>query len=193
MKTPIALFLVTAAVVLQSCEAFESPRQREAQDQIIVDPSFESSTIVDLAVIHPAVHSPDEWLGAALRNAARKHLIDAKRYSVPSNDYVDGIVGPRHEAPSPERLVEALKADAVLVIYLERWENEQLLSRGRCFASGRAVVYSTTGPIWERSFIDWTMLSPANVTASNRTQVEADLLAQLVNEVLAPLPPKRLQ
>ncbi|HMS17863.1 MAG TPA: hypothetical protein PKA37_13560 [Planctomycetota bacterium] len=193
MRLFSVLVVVAATVLLQSCEAFESSRQREAQEQLNVDPAFDQAVLVDLAVLHPAVHSPHAWLGAALRNSARRHLIDAKRYSVPTNDYVDGIVGPTHDAPSPEKLIEPLKADAVLVFFLENWETQQLLSRGRCYASGRAVVYGPTGPIWERRFVDWTMVAPSNVTASNRDTVEEDLLGQLVSEVLAPLPPKRLE
>lgn len=192
MRHATALFLV-AAGILNGCEAFEPAGQRESQDVVTRSPEWDSLDIIDVAVLHPAVPSPDAFLGAALRNAARRHLIEAKRYSVPASEYVDGIVGSRYDAPSPEHLVEPLGADAALVIYLEIWDTRELLPRGRCYASGRVALYNPAGAIWERRFADWTRLAPVNVTASNRSEIEAQMLGALASELLGPLPPKRLQ
>ena len=193
MKTLQLLVLALTILSLTSCEGGFGSGIREPQDLLSVDPEFDSSHLVDIAVLEPPVPFPDQWIGTAIRTSARRHLIDGKRYSVPSIPFVDGVVGPPQEAPSPEHLLEPLKTDAALVFALEQWESTELMGRGRCYGGGRALIYTRDGVAWERQFRDWPVLAPVEVTPSNREEVEADMLMALVREVLGPLPPKPLR
>ncbi len=181
--------LLAAAVAIGACQA---PRQRQPQDQTRADPRLGTMEMVDIAVVKPGVTGSDaRALSSTIRSSARKILIDQKNYAVPKDVYVDEAarVG---NATGTGSIAREAGSDAGLLIILEEWETQDLIPRGRVYASGSAKLVESGGTrvLWERSFKDWTRLAPANVTASNRGEMNEGMLRAMVREILSGMPAK---
>ena len=176
--------LILVAIACTACVS--TPRSKV--DQTRVDPRFEKVELIDIAVAKPQVSTSDlEVLAKSIRKAARRVLINDKRYAVPRDAYVDAATDDTGAAV----IARAAGSDAALVISLDQWETGELLPKGRIFAGGNVqLVEAGGGIVWERTFRDWPRTSPRNVTASNRMEVTDEMLRSTVRELLIQLPGK---
>jgi len=184
------LLLIVVAVLLPACNTPPSTRQREDRTQ--VDPGFQETEIIDVAVLPPRIEgSDDQVLARGIRNTARRVLIDQKQYSVPGDGWIDTTINRHPAATDPGGIADAAGSDAALEIVLSQWETGELLPKGRIYAGGSVVLHRKGGGVlWERTFKDWTRLSSQNVTASNRHEAVGQILREMIREVLDKLPQK---
>jgi hypothetical protein len=188
MRGSITLALA-ALLALCACQT----ATRSPTDETRLDPEFERGDVIDIAVLEPRVASPDaERLRQIFRQSLRGHLIGLKAFSVPRDSYVDRMIGGRDL--TPQVIVEATGADAILSLDVTQWDTSFLYPKGRIYAGGTISLQGPRGVLWERSFRDFQVLSRSpSVTAANRVQVVDRMIDDLCAQLLETLPSKPMR
>jgi hypothetical protein len=170
--------------VLASCE---SPRRSPPAENTWLDPA---PVGIDVAIAKPRVVTNHEPLvSPAMREAARRTLLDDKAYSIVANDVTDAAMGragmdATSDAGAASQVVDA---DCVVLISVTRWDTSELIPRGRIYASGtiRAAGKPNGRRIFDQTFQNRVLLSPGPVTTLNRDEIEKQMASDLVTTSLA--------
>jgi hypothetical protein len=154
-----------------------------------VDPDA-SVPVIDIAIAKPRVNARNEVLLApAMREAARRILLDEKGYSILADQVVDGAMATAGlDATADAGVASAVvDADCVLLIHVTSWNTDELVPRGHIFASGtiRAAGRPNGRRIYEHTFQDEKLLAPGAVTPLSRDEAERQVAADLVTRSLA--------
>ncbi|MAG57099.1 MAG: hypothetical protein CMJ83_12470 [Planctomycetes bacterium] len=186
----VSFLLASLAIFLSACQTGSPERARV--DRTEVTPGLSEIELIDIAVLAPEVATPsDVVLSTKIRATARRVLLDAKRYSVPQDAFIDTAIAEHPGATDPGRVASVTGADAALVIKLSQWDTGELIGKGRIYAGGEAVLHGKDGGVlWKRVFQDWPRIAAANVTPSNRGEVTNEMLNLTIREILDKLPAK---
>lgn len=180
-------FAALFAILGLSVSACEGPRRKAPVENTWIDPA---PVGIDIGIAKPRVASPHEALvSPAMREAARRTLLDEKGYSLLTNEVVDAAMGvagmdATGDASAASQVVDA---DCVVLINVTRWDIGELIPRGRVYASGTITAAGRPNGrrIFERTFENEVLLSPGAVTTLNRDEIERQMAADLVSTSLA--------
>jgi hypothetical protein len=178
---------VLVALLCLSLASCEGPRRRAPVENTWLD---REPVGIDVGIVKPRVASNHEALvSPAMREAARRTLLDEKGYSLLTNEVVDAAMARAgmDAAGDASAASQVVDADCVVLINVTRWEVSELIPRGRIYASGtiRAAGRPNGRRIFERNFDNEVLLSPGAVTTLNRDDVERQMAADLVATSLA--------
>jgi hypothetical protein len=183
----LALFLI-ALPTLWCTSCVNNNGRRPARDTW-VDPDA-SVPMIDVAIGKPMVAAKQEPLvSPAMREAARRYMIDEKGYSVLSNEVTDAALAAAgmNAAADASTASHVVDADAVILINITRWDTSELIPRGRIYATGtiRAAGKPNGRRVFEHTFQDQILLAPSQLTPLNRDEAEKQMAADMVTQALA--------
>jgi hypothetical protein len=188
-RTTAARAFFLAGLLMLATTACQTGRNRTPVRDTWMDPDA-SVPIIDVAIARPHVASKNAALIApVMREAARRTLLDDKGYSILSDPVVDAALGPAGIDGTGDASVASniVDADCVVLISVSRWDTGELIPRGRIYASGsiRAAARPNGRRVFEHTFQDEVLLSPASVTQLGREEAEKQMAADLVTRALA--------
>jgi hypothetical protein len=181
------VFLIAfSGMLISSCI---SGRRPEPVRDTWTDPDS-TIPIIDVAIAKPRVASKEEVIVApVMREAARRVMLDDKSYSVVANDVVDASMAragmdANGDASAASQVVDA---DAVILISITRWDDSELIPRGRIYATGtiKAAGRPNGRRIFEHTFQNEILLSPGQLTPLNREEAEKQMAVDLITQTLA--------
>jgi hypothetical protein len=187
IRPTVALLLIALPCVLSlSCV---SNNQRKPVRDTWSDPD-PTIPMIDVAIVKPRVAVKQEPLvSPAMRDAARRVMIEDKGYTVLANEVVDAAlatagIDATGDASTASQVVDA---DSVILINVTRWDTSELIPRGRIYASGtiRAAGRPNGRRVFEHTFTDQILLAPSQLTPLNRDEAEKQMAADLVIQSLA--------
>lgn len=187
IRPTLALFLIALPTLLLTSCVNDSGRH-PARDTW-VDPDA-SVPMIDVAIGKPMIAAKQEpMVSPAMREAARKYMIDEKGYSVLSNEVTDAALAAAgmDAAADASTASHVVDADAVILIHITRWDTSELIPRGRIYATGtiRAAGKPNGRRVFEHTFQDQILLAPSQLTPLNRDEAEKQMAADLVTQALA--------
>jgi hypothetical protein len=180
------LLIALPVLLLLGCQ---SGSRREPVRDTWVDPEA-SVPIIDVAIANPRVASEREAVIApAMREAARRIMLDEKGYSVMTYEVVDAAMAKAGlDATADASMASSVvDADCLILVHVTKWNNDYLVPNGRVYASGtiRAAGPPNGRRIYEHTFQDEVLLSPGPVSQLGREEAEKLLAADLINRALA--------
>jgi hypothetical protein len=186
IRTALAVFLIAFSGMTSSCTTGRHP---EPVRDTWTDPES-TIPIIDVAIAKPRVVGKHEPMVApAMREAARRVMLDQKAYSIVANEVVDAAMeragmDANGDASAASQVVDA---DAVILISITRWDDSELIPRGRIYASGsiKAAGRPNGRRIFEHTFQNEILLSPGELTPLNRDEAEKQMAADFVTQTLA--------
>jgi hypothetical protein len=187
IRTALAVFLIAfSGMLTSSCTTGRHP---EPVRDTWTDPES-TIPIIDVAIAKPRVVGKHEPMVApAMREAARRVMLDQKAYSIVANEVVDAAMeragmDANGDASAASQVVDA---DAVILISITRWDDSELIPRGRIYASGsiKAAGRPNGRRIFEHTFQNEILLSPGELTPLNRDEAEKQMAADFVTQTLA--------
>jgi hypothetical protein len=185
-RTPAVFLMLLPVFLVLSCAT--GPRREPVRDTWM-DPDA-SIPIIDVAIAKPRIAGNHEPLvSPAMREAARRVMLDEKAYSVVANEVVDAAMAragmdATGDASAASQVVDA---DAVILINITGWETSELIPRGRIYASGsiRAAGRPNGRRVFEHTFTNEILLAPGQLTPLNRDEAEKQMAVDLVTQTLA--------
>jgi hypothetical protein len=174
------------SLLLSSCT---NGRRHEPVTNTWMDPDA-SVPVIDIAIAKPRIASQREaLLSPAMREAARRILLDEKGYSVVADNLVDSAMTTAglDATGDPSTAASVVDADSVVFINITKWNTDELIPRGRIYATGsiRAAGRPNGRRVFEHTFQDEILLSPGPVTTQGHDETEKQMAADLINRSLA--------